>query len=110
MVGHIAETEQVVATEFRAGNVSPNSDNPGFIRCCERVLPEVVSVSHVRIDAAGYQAKIINHCRASDIRFAIRAKMDSAVRESMSAIKSSDRPPLILGDGSLPVLRAGQAD
>ena len=47
MVGHIAETEQVVATEFRAGNVPPNSDNLGFIRRCERALPEGVSVSHV---------------------------------------------------------------
>ena len=41
MVDHIAETEQVVATEFRAGNVSPpHSDNLGFIRRCERALPE----------------------------------------------------------------------
>lgn len=55
----------------------------------------------LRIDAAGYQAEIVNHCRASDIRFAIRAKMDSAVRESMSAIKSSDWQPLILADGSV---------
>jgi hypothetical protein len=27
MVGHIAQTGQIVATDFRAGNVSPNTDN-----------------------------------------------------------------------------------
>jgi hypothetical protein len=31
MVGHIAQTGQIVATDFRAGNVSPNTDNFGFI-------------------------------------------------------------------------------
>ena len=45
MVGQIAETEQVMATQFRAGNVPPTSDNPGFIRRCERALSETVLVS-----------------------------------------------------------------
>jgi hypothetical protein len=36
MVGHIAETGQVVATEFREGNVAPASNNlQWFCRICE---------------------------------------------------------------------------
>ncbi|MDC9714359.1 MAG: transposase [Gammaproteobacteria bacterium] len=31
MVGHIAQTGQIVATDFRAGNISPNTDNLDFI-------------------------------------------------------------------------------
>ena len=39
MVGHIAETGQVVASDFRRGNRPPNFDNLGFIRRCMRALP-----------------------------------------------------------------------
>ena len=100
IVGHIAESEQVVETEVQVGNVSSNSENLGLIKRCERALPEGVSVSHVWIDSAGYQAEINNCLRASGIRFAIRAKIDSAVKESISAIKPSDWQPLIVANGS----------
>jgi hypothetical protein len=39
MVGHIAQTGQIVATDFRAGNVSKGTN-----------------IKKLRIDAAGYQA------------------------------------------------------
>ena len=101
MVGHIAETEQVVATDFRAGNVPPNKANLEFIRHCEQALPDGVSVSHVRIDAAGYQAAIVNYCHSNGIRFAIRAKMDDSLRQSMTAIRDSDWQPLVREDGTV---------
>ncbi|SSC07826.1 hypothetical protein BTURTLESOX_2462 [bacterium endosymbiont of Bathymodiolus sp. 5 South] len=40
MVGHIAQTGQIVATDFRAGNVSSNTDNLGFIKTCQDALPK----------------------------------------------------------------------
>ncbi len=43
---------------------------------------------------------MINYCEANDIRFVIRAKMDSAMKESISASKPSDWVPLIKRDGS----------
>ena len=101
MVGHIAETEQVVASDFRAGNVPPNKANLEFIHQCEQALPAGVSVSHVRIDAAGYQAEIVNYCHRNGIRFAIRARMDEALKQSMSAIKDSDWQPLVRADGTV---------
>ena len=101
MVGHIAETGQVVATEFRAGNVPPNKANLEFIQRCEQALPEGVSVSRVRIDAAGYQADLINYCESNDICFAIRAKMDKSLKESMTAIKDSQWQALVRSDGSV---------
>ncbi|MBL8677417.1 MAG: transposase, partial [Alphaproteobacteria bacterium] len=58
MVGHIAETGQVVDTQFRAGNISPSTDNLDFIHQCEDALPEGVSLSGLRSDTAGYQTSI----------------------------------------------------
>lgn len=53
MVGHIAQMGQVVATDFREGNVAPATNNLAFIHQCEAALPEGVGVSAIRIDAAG---------------------------------------------------------
>ena len=100
MVGHIGETGQVVTVEFRDGNESPNKENLEFIQRCQSALPDGVSVSHVRIDAAGYQAAVINHAMDSGMGFAIRAKMDSAVKETISEMKDCEWRPLVYRDGS----------
>ena len=55
MIGHIGETGQVVAAEFREGNESANKNNLEFIQRCQSALPDGVSISHVRMDAAGDQ-------------------------------------------------------
>jgi len=81
MVGHIAQTSQIVATDFRAGNISPNTDNLGFIKHCQKALPKGVKVNKLRIDAAGYQVKIIDYCFANKIEFAIRAKMCQSLKD-----------------------------
>ena len=39
MVGHIAQTGQIVAVDFRRGNVPPNKDNLAFIKQCQQSLP-----------------------------------------------------------------------
>ena len=44
MVGHIAQTGQIVATDFRAGNISPNTDNLGFIKICQDALPKGINI------------------------------------------------------------------
>ena len=54
MVGHIAQTGQVVACDFRKGNESPNSKNLDFIKQCQNALPDGCTVQQLRIDAAGY--------------------------------------------------------
>ena len=59
MVGHIAETGQIVAVDFRHGNVPPAKDNKPFIQQCQQSLPEDCTVKALRIDAAGYQTKVI---------------------------------------------------
>ena len=99
MVGHIAETGQIVASDFRAGNVAPATDNMAFIMQCEQALPEDVTVAYLRIDAAGYQTRIIEHCLNQGIGFAIRAKMSQNLRRLIVSRPEQDWQPLIGRDG-----------
>ena len=62
MVGHIAETGQVVSCDFRQGNTAPAKENFEFIQQCEEALPDECFIQALRIDCAGYQTKIIKHC------------------------------------------------
>jgi hypothetical protein len=99
MVGHIAETGQVVASDFRAGNVAPAKDNMAFIEQCEQALPKGVRVAYLRIDAAGYQTRIIEHCLDQEIGFAIRAKMSQSLRNLIVSRPEKHWQPFIGRDG-----------
>jgi len=95
MVGHIAETGQVVAVDFRQGNVPPAQDNLAFIQQCQQSLPEGCALNALRIDAAGYQIKIIEYCDEQGIEYAIRAKTSAAMRAQIEAASDSDWLPLL---------------
>lgn len=95
MVGHIAQTGQVVAVDFRKGNIPPNKDNLAFIQQCERSLPSSITVGALRIDAAGYQESIIRYCDEQNIDYAIRAKSSAAMRAQIASINESDWQPLL---------------
>jgi len=60
IVGHVKHF--VVAEEFRAGNVSPATNNLEFIKECISQMPEQHPITAVRADAASYQADILNFC------------------------------------------------
>jgi hypothetical protein len=100
MVGHIAQTSQIVATDFRTGNTSPNKDNLGFIKQCQSGLPSGIKINKLRIDAAGYQASIIDYCFANQIEFAIRAKMCQSLR-NVILDKNNQWQPLVDKQGIL---------
>ena len=85
MVGHVAETGQIADVDFRHGNVPPAKDNLAFIRQCQQSLPEGCAVKALRIDAAGYQTKIIEYCDKQGIEYAIRAKTSTAMRAQIAA-------------------------
>jgi hypothetical protein len=52
---------------------SKTTDNLGFIKTCQDALPKDTNIKKLRIDAAGYQASIIDYCFENDIEFSIRA-------------------------------------
>jgi hypothetical protein len=100
MVGHIAETGQIVAADFRQGNASPARENLEFIKQCQQSLPKDCHIHALRIDAAGYQTKIIKHCDDENIRYAIRAKTSAALKEEIENLKDSDWQPMLDKQGA----------
>lgn len=99
MVGHLAETGQVVATDFREGHIAPATKNLEFIHQCEAALPNGVSLSGLRIDAAGYQVAIIDECIQRQWKFAIRAKMSRALKGLIQSREATDWKPLLDKNG-----------
>ena len=95
MVGHIAQTGQVVAVDFRQGNASPARENLEFIEQCQRSLPPGCAIGALRIDAAGYQKKIIQHCDEKGIEYAIRAKTSASLRAQIEVVTDADWQPLV---------------
>ena len=100
IVGHIAETGMAAGAEFRGGPVSPNARNCEFVRQCERALPRGVEARRARIDAAGYQARIINRFTSRGIGYAIRARLDQSVAGQTGALDESRWQPFIERDGT----------
>jgi len=99
MVGHIAETGQVLAVDFRKGNIPPAQENLEFIKQCQRSLPADCVLHALRIDAAGYQTKIIQYCDDNNIEYAIRAKTSATMRAQIDAIASIGWQPLLNKQG-----------
>jgi len=97
MTGFIAQTDSLIACEFRPGNVAPATDNLNFLQQCEAALPKDVRLAYFRCDAAGYQVAIVEHCIAQGIGFAIRAKLTANLRDQIA--KVSTWSPLIDRDG-----------
>ncbi len=101
MVGHIAETGQIVACDFREGNTPPAKGNLNFIRQCQDSLPVGSYVKNLRIDAAGYQTDIIKHCDDQHINYAIRTKMSAYLKEIILDVPQNDWQPLLNRNGEV---------
>jgi hypothetical protein len=52
-------------------SVSPAKDNLDFIKISQDALPKGTNIKKLRIDAAGYQASIIDYCFEHDIELVI---------------------------------------
>ncbi len=89
MIGHLAEAGVVIHDEFREGNIAPATDNLGFIQACEARLPKGHRIAHVRLDSAGYQASIFNHCEATGKTFAIGGRLDAPTQKVIAEIPES---------------------
>jgi len=86
MIGHLAEAGVIIHDEFREGNIAPATDNLGFILACEARMPKGHRIAHVRLDSAGYQAGIFNHCEDSGKTFAIGGRLDAPTQKAIADI------------------------
>lgn len=89
MIGHLAEAGVIIHDEFREGNIAPATDNLEFIQACEARLPKGHRIAHVRLDSAGYQAGIFNHCEDSGKTFAIGGRLDAPTQKAIADIPES---------------------
>jgi len=100
MVGHIAEINHVIETDFREGNTAPKARNLEFIKKCVSNLPVGVSMKYLRIDCAGYQKSIIQYCDEKKTHFAIRAIMSKSMKTYINTLDETSWEPIINPDGS----------
>ena len=89
MIGHI-NNGWVIDADFRDGNEAPANENLEFIKQCQLQLPIGTKFDRVRIDSAGYQAAILNHCDKEEMLFTISGRKDKSVWASINAIKEDD--------------------
>ena len=89
MIGHLTEAGIVIHDEFREGNIAPATDNLEFIQACEARLPRGHRIAHVRLDSAGYQAGIFNHCEDTGKTFAIGGRLDAPTQKVIADIPES---------------------
>ena len=89
MIGHI-NNGWVIDADFRDGNEAPANENLEFIKQCQLQLPIGTKFDRVRIDSAGYQAAIFNHCDKEEMLFTISGRKDKSVWASIDAIKEDD--------------------
>lgn len=99
MVGHVAQTGQIVAIDFREGNASPAKENLEFIKQCSQALPNDCIINQCRIDAAGYQKSIIQYCDEHSIEYAIRAKTSATLKAQIASRTEADWIPFIDKEG-----------
>jgi len=90
MVGHV-NGGYVIDVDFRDGNVAPADKNLEFIKQCAAQLPIGRKFDRVRIDSAGYQAKIFNYCDEQKIKFTISGQLDSSVKENIKEITNWEK-------------------
>lgn len=86
MIGHLAEAGVVIHDDFREGHVAPATQNLEFIKACEARLPKGHRIAHVRLDSAGYQADIFNHCEDTGKTFAIGGRLDAPTLQAIAEI------------------------
>ena len=86
MIGHLAEAGVIIFDEFREGNIAPSTENFEFIQACEARLPKGHRIAHVRLDSAGYQADIVNHCEDTGKTFAIGGRLDAPTQLAIAKI------------------------
>jgi len=100
MVGHIAEINHVIETDFRTGNTAPKAKNLEFIKKCVSNLPKGVKLKNLRIDCAGYQKSIIQYCDENQIHFTIRAMMSQTLKSYINSLDEEQWEPVLNSDGS----------
>jgi hypothetical protein len=86
MLGFLFETPICLVEEFREGTASPGAGHLAFYRACKARLPQGKRIARYRADSASYQAELINELESDQVRWAITADQDVAVKAVMAGL------------------------
>ena len=86
LLGCLFETPLCLVDEFREGNVSPGAGHLAFYRACKARLPVGKRLARYRADSASYQAELINTWETDQVRWAITADQDVAVKAVIAGV------------------------
>ena len=86
LLGFLFETPLCLVDEFREGNVSPGAGQLEFYRQCRARMPVRKRLARYRADSASYQAALINELEADEVRWAITADQDAAVKAVIAGV------------------------
>ena len=86
LLGFLFETPVCLVDEFREGNISPGTGHLAFYRACQARLPAGKRLGAYRADSASYQAELINALETDEVRWAITADQDAAVKALLRAL------------------------
>lgn len=100
LLGFLFETPVCLVDEFREGNVSPGAGQLAFYRQCRARMPVGKRLARYRADSAAYQAELINELETDQVRWAITADQDVAVKAVLRGIATADWQEPVPGCGS----------
>ena len=84
LLGIIAENGMIAGSDFREGNVSPQSGLVEFIKECRRNYGQEIKL--VRSDSAGWQKDVVDYCNKEKTGFTITADQTEPVLEAIKSI------------------------
>lgn len=84
LLGIIAENGMIAGSDFREGNVSPQSGLVEFIKECRRNYGQEIKL--VRSDSAGWQKDVVDYCNKEKVGFTITADQTEPVLEAIKSI------------------------
>ena len=90
VAGFLYELGICINDEFRDGNASPASGQLEFYKQCRTLMPKGKRIGRYRADSASYQAELINELEEDNVKWAITADMDKAVKELIASLSDSE--------------------
>lgn len=97
LLGIISENGIVVGSDFREGNVSPQSGLVEFIKNCRKNYPH--SIKMVRSDSAGWQKEVVDYCQEEGLGYTITTDQTEGLLEAIKSIPEEEWKRSVDKDG-----------
>jgi hypothetical protein len=99
LLGIISENSMVVGSDFREGNISPQSGLVEIIESCRRNYSQEIKI--LRSDSAGWQKEVVDYCNKEEnkLGFTISADQSTSVMEAIYSIPEKQWTDAAAEDG-----------